>query len=67
MAMDLANGEHSILDWDEDDVHRWLSSLGFPQYEAQIKGAARVISEGSNVELHSIYQSTIYPVTSFAC
>lgn len=37
MAMDLANGEHNILDWDEDDVHRWLSSLGFPQYEAQIK------------------------------
>ncbi|KAG2344090.1 hypothetical protein BDR05DRAFT_962379 [Suillus weaverae] len=37
MAMDISNSEHSILDWDEDHVHRWLSSLGFPQYEAQIK------------------------------
>jgi bZIP factor len=41
MAMDIANGEHNILDWDEDQVHRWLSSLGFSQYEAQIKGAVR--------------------------
>lgn len=50
MAMDIANGERNILDWDEDHVHRWLSSLGFAQYEAQIKGAAHVISECSNVE-----------------
>jgi hypothetical protein len=47
MAMDISNSEHSILDWDEDYVHQWLSSLGFPQYEAQIKGATRIISEGS--------------------
>ncbi|KAG0709184.1 hypothetical protein DFH29DRAFT_986606 [Suillus ampliporus] len=37
MAMDIVNGERSILDWDEDNVHRWLTSLGFSQYEAQIK------------------------------
>ncbi|KAG1746713.1 uncharacterized protein EDB91DRAFT_1236126 [Suillus paluster] len=37
MAMDIANGERSILNWDEDHVHRWLTSLGFSQYEAQIK------------------------------
>ncbi|KAG1741085.1 hypothetical protein EDB19DRAFT_1706210 [Suillus lakei] len=37
MAMDITNSERSILDWDEDLVHRWLSSFGFPQYEAQIK------------------------------
>ena len=28
----------SILEWDELDVHIWLSRLGLPQYEAQIKG-----------------------------
>ncbi|OJA10448.1 hypothetical protein AZE42_05895 [Rhizopogon vesiculosus] len=37
MAMDIANGEPSIMEWDEDQVHRWLSSIGFAQYEAQIK------------------------------
>ncbi|KJA28149.1 hypothetical protein HYPSUDRAFT_62541 [Hypholoma sublateritium FD-334 SS-4] len=26
-----------ILDWDETDVHQWLSSLGFAHYERQIK------------------------------
>ena len=29
----------SILDWDENDVHNWLSKLGFPQYEQQVKGS----------------------------
>ncbi|KAJ6581177.1 hypothetical protein B0H19DRAFT_1207210 [Mycena capillaripes] len=29
--------DHNIVDWDEDDVHTWLSSLGFSQYESQIK------------------------------
>lgn len=48
MAMDIANGERSILDWDEDQVHRWLSGLGFSQYEAQIKGATRLISASEN-------------------
>ncbi|KAI0041049.1 hypothetical protein FA95DRAFT_1501961 [Auriscalpium vulgare] len=27
----------SILDWDERDVHLFFSSLGFPQYEAQVR------------------------------
>jgi hypothetical protein len=31
------DGERSILEWDESDVHAWLSSLGYPQYEAQIR------------------------------
>ena len=28
----------SLLDWSESDVYSWLSSIGFPQYEAQIRG-----------------------------
>ena len=27
-----------LLDWDESDVHQWLSSQGFPQYESQVRG-----------------------------
>ncbi|KAF8967691.1 hypothetical protein BDZ97DRAFT_505211 [Flammula alnicola] len=26
-----------LLDWDEVDVHQWLSKLGFPHYERQIR------------------------------
>jgi hypothetical protein len=33
----LATSKH-ILDWDESDVHQWFRHLGYPQYEAQIKG-----------------------------
>ena len=29
----------NILDWDENDVHNWLTKLGFPQYEQQVKGS----------------------------
>ncbi|KAF9258931.1 hypothetical protein L218DRAFT_1004455 [Marasmius fiardii PR-910] len=29
--------ERSLVDWDEDEVQSWLSTLGFPQYEANIK------------------------------
>ncbi|KAJ6496772.1 hypothetical protein DFH09DRAFT_1204978 [Mycena vulgaris] len=29
--------DRNIIDWDEHDVHTWLSSLGFSQYEPQIK------------------------------
>jgi hypothetical protein len=28
----------NLLGWTESDVHSWLSSLGFPQYETQIRG-----------------------------
>ncbi|TFK94152.1 hypothetical protein K466DRAFT_593821 [Polyporus arcularius HHB13444] len=27
----------NILEWDENDVHNWLTKLGFPQYEQQVK------------------------------
>lgn len=36
--MDASNGELSIMDWDESHVHNLLCSLGFPQYQAQIRG-----------------------------
>ncbi|KAK7031426.1 hypothetical protein R3P38DRAFT_2773966 [Favolaschia claudopus] len=29
--------ERNIIDWDENDVHAWLCSLGISQYESQIK------------------------------
>ncbi|KAJ7089694.1 hypothetical protein B0H15DRAFT_980173 [Mycena belliarum] len=29
--------ERNIVEWDEHDVHTWLSSMGFSQYEPQIK------------------------------
>ncbi|KAG6910228.1 hypothetical protein DXG01_012363 [Tephrocybe rancida] len=29
-------GRH-VMEWDETDVHNWLSSLGYPQYENQIR------------------------------
>ena len=41
-AMDASSPElrTSILDWDENDVHAWLTKLGFPQYEQQVKGTS---------------------------
>ncbi|KDR80577.1 hypothetical protein GALMADRAFT_222174 [Galerina marginata CBS 339.88] len=35
--MDGLVADRHILDWDEFDVHNWLSSLGYPQYESQIR------------------------------
>ncbi|KAF8817501.1 hypothetical protein BYT27DRAFT_7074375 [Phlegmacium glaucopus] len=35
--MDGQVAERHILDWDESDVQNWLSSLGYPQYESQIR------------------------------
>ncbi|KAG5721330.1 Protein STE50 [Termitomyces sp. T112] len=35
--MDESFPERLITDWDESDVHNWLSSLGYPQYESQIR------------------------------
>lgn len=35
--MDLPAPEKYLLDWDESDVHQWFSTLGFPQYESQIR------------------------------
>ena len=36
--MDASIFDKHILDWDELDVHGWLAKLGYPQYEAQIRG-----------------------------
>lgn len=36
--MDAPVAERHILDWDEGDVQNWLASLGYPQYESQIRG-----------------------------
>ncbi|KAF8159613.1 hypothetical protein B0H34DRAFT_654723 [Crassisporium funariophilum] len=35
--MDGQLAERHILDWDETDVHNWLSNLGYAQYEGQIR------------------------------
>ncbi|KAH9479495.1 Protein STE50 [Psilocybe cubensis] len=35
--MDGLAADRHILDWDETDVHNWLSSLGYRQYESQIR------------------------------
>jgi hypothetical protein len=43
---DLAADRH-ILDWDETDVHNWLSSLGYSQYETQIRGIVSRFSGGN--------------------
>ncbi|KAJ7623491.1 hypothetical protein FB45DRAFT_107159 [Roridomyces roridus] len=32
----VSTPEQNIQDWDEVDVHSWLTSLGFPQYQSQI-------------------------------
>lgn len=36
-----SQAERNIVDWDENDVHNWLTNLGYPQYESQIKGVYR--------------------------
>lgn len=38
MDNDLAS--RPILEWDPADVHRWLSSIGFSQYENPLKGVS---------------------------
>lgn len=37
-SMASAELRQNLLDWTESDVHSWLSSVGFPQYETQIRG-----------------------------
>jgi len=46
----LVTNKH-ILDWDESDVHQWFTSLGYPQYETEIKGVPL------------LYYPSIYPVS----
>ena len=31
----------NLIEWDEDKVNEWLSSIGFPQYYQHIIGARR--------------------------
>ena len=40
VSMDSVSGElrGTIQDWDESDVQAWLTSLGYSQYEHQIRG-----------------------------
>ncbi|KAF5352885.1 hypothetical protein D9757_012097 [Collybiopsis confluens] len=42
--MNSPTSDRSVIDWDENDVQEWLSSLGFPQYESQIKSRFSVHS-----------------------
>ncbi|KXN86547.1 Protein STE50 [Leucoagaricus sp. SymC.cos] len=35
--MDSDLGDCPILEWEPADVHKWLSSVGFSQYESQLK------------------------------
>ena len=51
--MAIANGDRSILDWDEDQVHEWLSKVGFPQFHQQIKGRTFTYSLGLWIQLFS--------------
>lgn len=60
-----------ILDWDEADVHQWFRSLGYPQYEAQIKGTPKFKSIYSASNLQQLirykeirYASSIWKVSS---
>ncbi|KAG6890968.1 hypothetical protein C0992_011727 [Termitomyces sp. T32_za158] len=47
--MDESASERHIFDWDESDVHNWLSSLGYPQYESQIRGLVAIPSLQHNI------------------
>lgn len=42
--MDSSSNDRHILDWDESDVQSWFSSLGYPQYERQIRGFVLAVS-----------------------
>lgn len=35
----MSSDRRSIVEWGEDEVQQWLTRLGYPQYEAQIKGS----------------------------
>jgi len=37
-SMASAELRPNLLEWTESEVHSWLSSIGFPQYETQIRG-----------------------------
>ena len=43
--MDGVEHDKEILQWDENDVHAWFTTLGYPQYGNQIRGASLLASE----------------------
>jgi len=43
-SMDADLGDRPLLEWQPADVHRWLSSIGFFQYELQLKGEFGIAS-----------------------
>ena len=43
------------MEWDENDVQAWLTSLGFPQYESRIKGPL-----SSSVMIVTLFLSIIF-------
>ena len=43
-TMDGVEHDKEILQWDENDVQAWLKSIGFPQYEQQIRGSRRLLN-----------------------
>jgi hypothetical protein len=64
--MDVSPGEKLIVEWDEDDVQAWLASLGYSQYESQIKGDLNLCF-CSNQTLTLLHQSTTSQATFYAC
>ena len=64
LAMDAASIElRPLYDWDENDVHLWLSKLGFPQYEQQVRGMSASLSVDTSSR-PTLSQSTTYPAMS---
>jgi len=61
----LAADRH-ILDWDESDVHNWLSSLGYPQYESQIRGIVSPSQEEMSFNKAFYTQNTRYKEIPYA-
>lgn len=36
--MEGPQSDRDIREWDETDVHNWLSFLGYPHYESKVRG-----------------------------
>lgn len=39
-SIQFSMDDRPLLEWQPADVHRWLSSIGFSQYEFQLKGVS---------------------------
>ena len=63
--MDVPIGDRNILEWDEGDVHAWLSTLGFSQYESQIRGPCSEHLDATF--LTPTIQSTTYLEMYYVC